>query len=72
MQTITLSSGMGEAYTPTVIGPDGTVYAINRAVLNAVGQRPTIAINDASVVEGNSGTTAAVFTVSLSLPARRP
>ena len=37
-QTITLSSGIGEAYTPTVIGPDGTVYAINYAVLNAIGQ----------------------------------
>lgn len=37
-QTITLSPGIGEAYTPTVIGPDGTVYAINKAVLNAIGQ----------------------------------
>lgn len=34
---ITLSPGIGEAYTPTVIGSDGTVYAINWAVLNAVG-----------------------------------
>jgi hypothetical protein len=37
-QKLTLSSGVGEAYTPTVIGPDGTVYAINFAVLNAVGK----------------------------------
>ncbi len=35
---ITLSGGIGEAYTPTVIGADGTVYAINNAVLSAVGQ----------------------------------
>ena len=35
---ITLSSGIGEAYTPTVIGPDGTAYAINDAVLFAVGK----------------------------------
>jgi hypothetical protein len=35
---VTLSPGVGEAYTPTVIGPDGTVYAINWAVLNAVGR----------------------------------
>src|SRR5207245_4992803 len=57
---------IGEAYTPTLIGPDGTVYAINQAVLNAVGRRPAIEINDVSVAEGNGGTTPAVFTVSLS------
>jgi len=34
---ITLTPGVGEAYTPTVIGPDGTVYAINDAILFAVG-----------------------------------
>jgi hypothetical protein len=38
-QVVTLSPGVGEAYTPTVIGPDGTVYAINQAILNAVGRR---------------------------------
>lgn len=37
-EKIKLSSGVGEAYTPTVIGPDGTVYAINFAILNAVGK----------------------------------
>ncbi len=37
-EKIKLSSGIGEAYTPTVIGPDGTVYAINFAILNAVGK----------------------------------
>jgi len=36
-EDIKLSSGIGEAYTPTVIGADGTVYAINFAVLNAIG-----------------------------------
>jgi hypothetical protein len=39
-QSIVLTSGLGEAYTPTVIGPDGTVYAINNAVLFAVGRAP--------------------------------
>ena len=33
-----LTSGVSEAYTPTVIGPDGTVYAINDATLFAIGQ----------------------------------
>jgi hypothetical protein len=37
-QSIRLTNGIGEAYTPTVIGPDGTVYAINGAILDAVGQ----------------------------------
>ncbi len=36
-QRVTLTPGVGEAYTPTVIGPDGTVYAINDATLFAVG-----------------------------------
>jgi hypothetical protein len=37
-EVMTLSAGIGEAYTPTVIGADGTVYAINDAVLDAVGR----------------------------------
>ena len=32
-QTVTLTLGLGEAYTPTVIGADGTVYAIDNATL---------------------------------------
>jgi hypothetical protein len=35
-QKITLTSGIGEAYTPTIIGADGTVFAINNATLFAV------------------------------------
>jgi hypothetical protein len=37
-QVVTITGGIGEAYTPTVIGTDGTVYAINRAILFAIGQ----------------------------------
>ena len=37
-EVITLSTGIGEAYTPTVIGSDGTAYAINKAILDAVGR----------------------------------
>jgi hypothetical protein len=36
-QVVTLTAGIGEAYTPTLVGPDGTVYAINNARLYAVG-----------------------------------
>lgn len=36
-QRVRLTSGRGEAYTPTVIAADGTVFAVNDAVLFAVG-----------------------------------
>ena len=37
-QTLTLTAGIGEAYTPSVIGVDGTVYVIANAILFAIGQ----------------------------------
>jgi len=37
LQSVRLTGGRGEAYTPTVIGSDGTVYAINDAILFAIG-----------------------------------
>ena len=39
-QSLVLTPGIGEAYTPTLIGPDGTTYAINNATLFAVGAIP--------------------------------
>jgi hypothetical protein len=36
-QRTTLTPGIGEAYTPTIIGVDGTPYAINNATLFALG-----------------------------------
>jgi hypothetical protein len=38
-QVITLTEGIGEAYTPTIIGTDGLVYAINNARLYCVGEK---------------------------------
>ena len=35
-QKIQLTSGIAESYTPTAIGADGTVYAVNNAVLFAI------------------------------------
>lgn len=37
-ERIQLTSGVGEAYTPTIIGADGQIYAINDAVVFALGQ----------------------------------
>lgn len=37
-EKIRFNNGLGQSYTPTAVGPDGTVYAINNAVLFAVGR----------------------------------
>ena len=37
-ENIHLNRPRPEAYTPTIVGPDGTVYAINNATLYAVGR----------------------------------
>lgn len=37
-QSVRLTAGIGEAYTPTVIAKDGTVFAINDATIFAVGR----------------------------------
>ena len=37
---VVLTSGIGEAYAPTLVGMDGTVYAINNATLFAIGESP--------------------------------
>ena len=44
-QKVPLTAGVSEAYTPTVIGADGTVYAINDAILFAVGQTSNMTIS---------------------------
>ena len=37
-ERIKLNNGFAESYTPTAIGPDGKVYAVNNAALFAVGR----------------------------------
>jgi hypothetical protein len=51
-QKIVLTSGQGEAYTPTVIGADGTVYAISDATLYAIKavRSPTLPPNQPPVI----------------------
>lgn len=36
-EALRFNNGLGESYTPTAVGADGTVYAINNATLFAVG-----------------------------------
>jgi hypothetical protein len=36
-ETNTLTTGIGEAYTPTIVGVNGFVYAINNAILFVIG-----------------------------------
>ncbi len=40
-QSITLTGGIGEAYTPTVVGVNGTIYGMSNARLYAVGDPPS-------------------------------
>ena len=37
-ESIRFNNGLGQSYTPTAVGADGTIYAINNAVLFAVGR----------------------------------
>ena len=37
-QSIRFNNGIGQSYTPTAVGPDGTIFAINNSVLFAVGR----------------------------------
>lgn len=35
-QSVRLNTGLGQAYTPTLVGADGGVYAISNATLYAI------------------------------------
>ncbi len=52
-QEVTLTSGIGEAYTPTLIGVNGTVYAINNATLFAVGGPSAASVGTDTTTQGN-------------------
>ncbi|HZU24736.1 MAG TPA: Ig-like domain-containing protein, partial [Bryobacteraceae bacterium] len=44
-EMIQIGSGVGEPYVPTVIGPDGTIYALNGGNLYALGNVPGVGIS---------------------------
>jgi hypothetical protein len=37
-QSLPLNAPTPEAYTPSMVGPDGKIYAINNAILYAIGK----------------------------------
>ena len=37
-ETVKITDGLGQAYTPTIIGVDGTVYALGDGILFAIGE----------------------------------
>lgn len=67
-EAIQLTSGIGQPYTMTVIGVDGTLYGIQIGTIFAIGKTPGISVSDATFAEGTGGTTTATFTVSLDFP----
>ncbi|HEV7747581.1 MAG TPA: Ig-like domain repeat protein [Pyrinomonadaceae bacterium] len=47
-QAITLNTGIGQPYVPTVIGPDGTVYTLNGGTIYAIGANAEVNVAIAS------------------------
>jgi hypothetical protein len=43
-QAITLNSGIGQPYVPTVIGPDGTIYTLNGGTIFAMGNNAEVTV----------------------------
>lgn len=71
-QAVTLSPGVGEAYTSTVIGPDGTVYATNWAILNAVGTQNPTPIMMGAASRKRHGASGPVFDLALASTPAHP
>jgi RHS repeat-associated protein len=65
-QAIRLTAGVGEASTPTTVGPDGTVFAIQDGTLYAIGSQPGVNITLISSQDYSTYGQQVTFTVTVS------
>ncbi|MCX2929127.1 cellulase family glycosylhydrolase [Mycobacterium sp. CVI_P3] len=66
------STSFGYQATPGAIAATPTNLTVNGVAVSTPPTAPTVSITDTTVAEGNSGTTNATFTVTLSKPATTP
>lgn len=57
IEPVRLTSGIGQPYTMTVVGIDGSVYGIQNGRLFAMGQTPKLTIGDISLMKGAAAPT---------------
>jgi hypothetical protein len=64
-QVVNISPGVGEPYTPTSVGPDGTVYVINGGNLFALGAPTHYSLTVTASVDPVTSGKAVSFTVTM-------